>query len=305
MGSADLEADGTAATNAGAKNAGATNADSRTIRLAGGRLLGVAEYGLPQGKPFFYFHGHPGARLEAKFLDEAARKRGLRLIGVDRPGLGLSTYQPGRRLLDWPYDVAELADQFGISRFGVVGLSGGGPYALACAYSLPRRLLACGVISGVGRVSPWLAFLAQWMPWLVLPVSGPFFRSPQRAGRMLNLAAKSWVGADRACLQDPEVAQTMAAALAEALHAGARGAAYDGMLLGRAWGFQPEQVSFPNIHLWHGERDGEVPVAAARETARRLPHCRATFYGGEGHISVIATHAEEIIEALAAEPQSS
>jgi pimeloyl-ACP methyl ester carboxylesterase len=103
------------------------------IQLPDGRLLGYAESGAPAGRAVLYFHGHPGARLEAGFLADPATRANVRLIGVDRPGMGLSTYQPGRRLLDWPADIAALADALAIERFAVVGLSGGGPYALACA----------------------------------------------------------------------------------------------------------------------------------------------------------------------------
>src|SRR4029450_5102188 len=88
----------------------------QTIRLHDGRILGYAEYGSPDGKTVFYFHGHPGARLEARFLANQATQFGVRLIGVDRPGMGLSSYQPGRSLLDWPDDVGKLAGHLGINR---------------------------------------------------------------------------------------------------------------------------------------------------------------------------------------------
>jgi pimeloyl-ACP methyl ester carboxylesterase len=84
-----------------------------------------------------YFHGHPGSRLEARFLAKAADRAGVRLVGVDRPGMGLSTYQSRRRVMDWPGDVAQLADHLKLGRFAVVGFSGGGLYSLACAYGLP------------------------------------------------------------------------------------------------------------------------------------------------------------------------
>ncbi len=139
----------------------------KTIRLQDGQILDYAEYGSPEEKPMFYFHGHPGARLEARFMAEQAVQAGIRLIGVDRSGMGLSSYKAGRHLLDWPDDVCELADNLGIDRFGVAGFSGGGPYAIACAYKLPNRLTACRVIAGAGYLNPLLAFLSQWLPWLL------------------------------------------------------------------------------------------------------------------------------------------
>ena len=104
-----------------------TLASNHTLQLHDGRMLRYAEYGPGEGTPLFYFHGYPGAHLKAGCLAQA----GLRLIGVDRPGMGLSSFQAGRRLLDWPDDVAALAQHLHLDHFAVVGVSGGGPYALA------------------------------------------------------------------------------------------------------------------------------------------------------------------------------
>lgn len=272
--------------------------ENKTARLRDGRILGYAEYGNPNGKPLFDFHGHPGSRLEARFLAEQAVKANIRLIGMDRPGMGLSTYQPGRRLLDWPEDVRELADQLGIDRFGVVGFSGGGPYALACASQLPDRLTACGIIAGVGHLKPFLAFLSQWLPWLMLPLVSGNFRNEEQAQRSLMKFSQRWPEPDRQSLLVSGVREIMAASLVDGLRQGTKGAAYDGVLLGRSWGFQLEDIHCTNLHLWHGEQDQEVSVAAGRETAERLAQCKATFYTEDGHSSLIANHAEEIITCL-------
>jgi pimeloyl-ACP methyl ester carboxylesterase len=113
---------------------------NRTIRLRDGRRLGYAEWGDPDGRPLFYFHGWPGARVEGRLGDEAARAQGVRMIALDRPGMGLSDYQPRRTLVDWPDDVIQLAAAMGLDRFAVLGISGGGPYAAACAWKLSDRL---------------------------------------------------------------------------------------------------------------------------------------------------------------------
>jgi pimeloyl-ACP methyl ester carboxylesterase len=271
----------------------------KTIQLPDRRLLGYAEYGRLSGKPLLYFHGHPGSRSEARFLAEPAAQAGMRLIGVDRPGLGLSTYKAGRRLLDWPDDVAQLADALGLERFAVVGFSGGGPYALACAYKLSHRLTACGLVAGVGHTGPVLTFLSMWVPWLMLPLVRRSFRTEAQARKSLTQAARSWIEPDRKALAAPVVNELMAASLVEALEPGARGAAYDGVLLGRAWGFRLEDVAFPALYLWHGERDNQVPIAQGRAVAERLPHCQAVYYPDEGHISLIVNRAQDILRALA------
>lgn len=124
----------------------------KTIKLRDGRSLGYARYGNPEGRPIFHFHGWPSSRLDAQVFAGVAAKFGVHLIGVDRPGMGLSDFQPGRHILDWPDEVVELADALGIARFGVQGMSGGGPYASVCAHKIPDRLTACGIIAGMGPV---------------------------------------------------------------------------------------------------------------------------------------------------------
>ncbi len=275
------------------------NANSQTLRLRNGRALGYVECGLPGGKPLFYFHGHPGSRYEARFLAKPALQAGVRLIGIDRPGLGLSDFQPGRRLLDWPDDVVELAERLQIDRFAIVGFSGGGPYVLGFAYRFPQRLTACGIVAGVGRLNPVLALLSQSVPWLMLPIVRRSFRDEAQAQQSLVRFARNWVEPDRKSLLQPGIKELMAASLVEALRPGSRGAAYDGVLLGRSWGFRLEDITFPLIHLWHGQLDQEVPVASARAVAERLAHCQATFVPEEGHISLIVNHGYDIVQALA------
>ena len=155
------------------------NREDQTLTLSGGRKLGFAEYG--SGTPLLYFHGHPCSRLEARYL---AGREGIRVIGIDRPGMGLSSYQPKRTLISWTDDVVSLADSLGLEKFAVVGLSGGAPYALACAYAIPERISACGIVSGVWSIDRRTAFLAAWMPWVMpnlrtLAANGP--RMPQSA----------------------------------------------------------------------------------------------------------------------------
>ncbi len=121
------------------------------ISLSDGRSLAYAEYGDPQGQPVFFLHGIPGSRMFHP-PNEITKRLGVRLICPERPGYGESTFQPGRRILDWPNDIAQLADSLGLDSFAVCGHSGGGPYTLACAYALPERITAGATISGAGPV---------------------------------------------------------------------------------------------------------------------------------------------------------
>ena len=121
-----------------------------TVRLSGGRRLGYAEYGPARGRPLLWFHGTPGARRQiAPEARTLAHERGVRIVAVERPGIGESTPHVYRALVEFAADIEQLADSLGIDRFGVAGLSGGGPYALACAHEMPARVVAVGVLGGV------------------------------------------------------------------------------------------------------------------------------------------------------------
>ncbi len=280
-----------------------------SLRLRDGRLLGYAEYGDPQGEPLLYFHGHPGSRLEAQLGDAVAARQGVRVIALDRPGYGRSDFQPGRSLLDWPDDVAEAADILDIDRFAVLGGSGGGPYAAACAFKIPERLTGAAIVSGTGpfdaprategmrwqnRVGfglagrlPWVARLAMWS------MGRQVRRSPERA---VEAVGRAMAEPDRAVLSRPEVKQAFTEIIAEAFRAGSRGAAWDMVLLARPWGFRLQDIAM-EVHLWQGEEDVLVPVAMGRYQAATLPNCRATFFPREGHLLVV-DHLEEIQGAL-------
>jgi pimeloyl-ACP methyl ester carboxylesterase len=214
-----------------------------TIHLHDGRTLGYAEYGVPEGKALFYFGA---SRREARFLAEQATQAGVRLIGIDRPSMGLSGFQAGRQLLDWPADVVELADCLQLDRFAIVGVSGGGPYALACAYTIPDRLIVCGVVSGVGPVH---LFLFQRLPWLLTPmigVMGHFFRDEAQARKALTWFTRSWPEPDRQSLTLPEIRAIIAASQAEAFRQGVRGLIYDVLLIeGRPGGSSLKTLLFP------------------------------------------------------------
>jgi pimeloyl-ACP methyl ester carboxylesterase len=151
------------------------------IQLRDGRLLGYAEYGDLSGRPVSCFPGTPGSRLLHPPEDPTIAC-GARLIVVERPGFGLSDDQPGRTLLHWPEDVVEFADQLELKRFAAVGISAGAPYAAACAHTIPQRISAVGIISGVGpmdapgslqempRIRRAVAIVARHAPCLLRPL---------------------------------------------------------------------------------------------------------------------------------------
>jgi pimeloyl-ACP methyl ester carboxylesterase len=277
------------------------------LTLRDGRTLGYAEYGDPAGDPGFYFHGHPGSRLEAQLAHEAAAERAIRIVALDRPGYGRSDVQPDRRILDWPGDVAEAADQLGLRTFSVLGASGGGPYALACGYALPQRLTKVGVVSGVGPFgAPGATEGMRWQnrvgfglgarfPFLARFIMRSMARQARRSPeRTVEALAKAMSGADAEAVRRPEVRRVLADVISEAFRQGYQGAALDVVLLGRPWGFDLREVSVP-VFLWQGESDVLVPPAMGRHQAGQIRNCQARFFPGEGHLLVI-DHMAEILD---------
>jgi pimeloyl-ACP methyl ester carboxylesterase len=280
------------------------------ITLNDGRLLGFAEYGDLSGEPLLFFHGWPSSRFEAEMVAETAQKLQLRLIAADRPGFGLSSFQPNRKLTDWPADVIELAGRLGLDRFAVLGVSGGGPYAAVCALKIPQRLSTAGIVSGLGPtdapgaleemrpLNRRLVTIGQRAPWLFRVVAWPDIRALKRdpedyfARAMADMPAP-----DRATLGQEQIRTCLQKAGQEAFRTGSRGAALENTLTARPWGFQLEDITI-EVHLWHGELDRNIPAVMGHTVAAAIPNCRASFYKDEGHASLLANHQETILGAL-------
>jgi pimeloyl-ACP methyl ester carboxylesterase len=268
------------------------------LGLRDGRALGYAEYGAADGKPVFVFHGSPGCRLQARVAHAPALARGIRIVAPDRPGQGLSTRLPRREIADWPRDVRELADALGIGRFPVIGISGGGPYAAACAWALPDRIVRAGIVSGVAPArGPRLAHglrrparlasdLVLGTPWLMRCVMA-LGAAPSRwfSGHLFERGRRLAPALDQPILRRPEIAAALSASLREAFRQGGQGVADELLLLARPWTFRLEEIRVP-VRLWHGEADGVVPVAMGRHLAQAIPDCRAEFIPGGGHYLV-------------------
>lgn len=273
------------------------------------RILSYAEYGDPRGTPVFLFHGMPGSRIFRPSAEITA-KLGVRLITVDRPGYGASTFQPKRCFLDWPDDVSALADHLDIDKFAVCGHSGGAPYVLACAYKISKRLTAAGVISGVGpsdaphaldgmMPTNRMGFLVgQYFPWPIWRVLIWMFyhRGQQHPEELIKPDAKNPSSHDNLVFENPAVLENCRASVREAFRPGLRGHAWEGYLQVRPWGFRLEEIKMP-VHIWHGEADLDASIGMARAVATQIPDCRATFYPNEGHIFIFPRW-EEILTTL-------
>ncbi|HCE43788.1 MAG TPA: alpha/beta hydrolase [Lentisphaeria bacterium] len=284
---------------------------SYTFKLRDGRNLGYAEYGKPDGIPVFYFHGYPGSRLEAGLADKAALHGNFRFIGIDRPGYGLSDPKPGRTLMDWPDDVAELADHLNFGKFHVVGLSGGAPYASACAWKIPSRLISAGIISGLGpvdvpglksRLSVFQRFwfsAARNFPFIIKPsariVGKMVCRHPDKFRSILKERTSE---PDNRALDNPGILGAFTSSFHEGLNRSTEGFHRDLLVYASPWGFKLEDIRC-KVRIWHGEKDFIVHADFGRHYAKCIPGCQAEFFPDEGHFSLAGTKIEHMLEGLA------
>jgi len=287
---------------------------NRQFQLSDGRKLGYDERGPSNGKPLFYFHGSPSSRLESNLYvaDELLQSLDVRLIAVDRPGMGLSDFQPNRRILDWSQDVLALADHLNIERFAILAYSLGGPYGLACAYTIPKRLTHVGIVSGAALFTePELVKNVNegTRRFLNLPRENPFASRLflGMLGTMARLAPNRFVAQANSLLPapdreivlpDPEFQQGFIRMVREAMRQGSRGAHHESLLTITEYGFRLQDIQMPLL-LWHGEADQNIPVEMVRYAASAIPKCEAKFYPNEGHLSLFKKNAEEIIRASA------
>jgi len=269
--------------------------------LRDGRKLGYDEHGPSVGRPVFYFYGTPSARVEWEFCgsEELVNKLGLRIIAVDRPGMGLSDFQPGRHFCDWAADVAALADGLGLERFSVLGFSGGTPYALACALKIPERLASVGL---VGIEAPYtlpgitqdinyqsLQFLElnRDNPWLARLIQATMYLTARLApDRLITQSLSALPEPDQAALKQPKVQKVFIHMIRESMRRGTLGPQVDTALMVSAWDFNPADIQVP-VQMWQGEKDMDAPPVMARYISSTVPHSKITFYPDKGHLSVM------------------
>ncbi|ERF69657.1 hypothetical protein EPUS_03649 [Endocarpon pusillum Z07020] len=239
---------------------------SQSFTLSDGRTLGFAEYGSPNGIPAFFLHGYVGSRADGVEWHDTAARLHVRIICMDRPGFGLSSFQPNRRILDLPGDLRQLARHLNLRAYYVFGQSGGGPYALACAYALPK-----GEVKGVGVVAgmaPW-EFGSKGMKWQ----NRVIFNALATVPRLVRIFVETGSGC-RGCN------------------------AREGTLFTKDWGFRLEDVKNHRVLLWWGTEDENAPIDMGRLMAQRLPNAELIEFKGDTHYTLIPKRYPEILARL-------
>jgi pimeloyl-ACP methyl ester carboxylesterase len=258
--------------------------------------MGWCEQGDRQGRVVFAFHGLPGSRLQVHPDEDIATRAGARVIHLDRPGFGLSDASAGRTLKDSAADVRALADHLRIDRFALVGVSGGGPFACACACELGSRVTRTTLISSVGppgtmsRSPSWFVragfALAPRTPWLLSPLLAVLTRLAARAPKVyVSQLIERLPQSDREIVARPAIRAMLERDVAESFRGGHVGFLRDLVLEASPWEIGFEKVACP-VSLWHGARDNVVPPEALDALAALLPRALVRRLPEAGHFFV-------------------
>lgn len=276
------------------------------IAVGEDRQIGFAEFGAPQGRAVFWLHGTPGARrqipTEARVY---AEENDIRLIGVDRPGIGSSTSYQYECILAFADDLRTIADTLGIDKMAVVGLSGGGPYALAAAAGLPDRVVTAGVLGGVAPTQGPDAIRGGLMDlgYAVAPLL-KLGGAPLRIGATLLIRAVRPVAspaldiyallspeADRHLLTRPELKAMFLDDLLNGSRKQLAAPFADIIAFARDWGFRLEEVKVP-VRWWHGDHDHIIPFSHGEHVVSRLPDGKLFHLPDESHLAGLGRGAE-------------
>ncbi len=278
--------------------------ENRHMELRDGRTLAWAEYGAPNGRVLFFFHGGNDSRLAGRLLAQDATRLEIRLVCPDRPGYGRSTFRANRTIAQWADDVEELADRLEATEYGVVGHSGGGPHALACAYGSPARVRSAVLVSSPAPPGAPNRGLHPAFRLVNL-----LFRSPRLYRPLANNQLKQMIKSQRRWLsvwgrmqpadgelftRNPQLATTIVAEMLEGAQEGVDGIVHEASLYHADWGFDLGDVS-PDCDVWHGSRDRQASPAWGEYLTRALPNSALHLDPNGGHFSTLINNAEMIL----------
>jgi len=285
---------------------------SSTVVTRSGRHLRVTQCGAPEGVPVIFAHGWPCSGSQALPWHAVAEELGLRIIAPDRPGIGGSHFEPGRKLCGWVSLVEEVTLELGVERFHAVGVSGGGLYTLALAEALPERLLSAHVVSGApcfhllggARALPWhytgLHFLRRLWPGALVPAFqlGSFLNDRVMTWRLLRWMMKCYLcPRDYEALMDCGWFPCIAQSFREAWTGDLDAMLTDGDMYLQPPGFDVQAIRMP-VHFWHGGRDKNIPLKLAMQMADTVPQTVCHWFAEEGHFSLFLLRGREVMESM-------
>jgi pimeloyl-ACP methyl ester carboxylesterase len=286
--------------------------DEGVVELRDGRRLAYAEYGAgPGARPVLWFHGTPGARGQVPPLArQHAAERGWRIIAIERPGTGGSTGHLYSAIVDHACDVEQLADELDLARFGIIGLSGGGPYVLACAHRLRDRVVAACVLGGVAptqgeerAVGGVAQLAARFQPLLAAgrePLGIGLTVLARTLAPLKNQAFALYMRispeGDQRVFARPEMKEMFISDLMTAARRSIKAPAYDAVLFGRHWGFSVRDITVP-VYFWHGDADNIVPLAHVHHLAALVGNSVVSVRPGESHLGSLDA-IDEIFSAI-------
>lgn len=283
------------------------------VFLPDGRRIGYAEYGDPSGPVVLWFHGTPGGRRQLPIVGRrAAEKLGLRVVLVERAGSGLSDQHRYDQVGDWAVDMAHVADLLGAEKLGVVGLSGGGPFALACAGMpvLADRVVAVAVLGGVTpsvgpdatcsgaitlsrKFAPVTSAMRRPFAAVTAGLLTPVIPLAHLAYRGLSAAMPE---GDKRVFANPEIEAMFIDDIVHAANGGFQALLDDARLFGRDWGFRLADVKAP-VRWWHGDADSIISLADAQAATEHLPDVELLLMPDESHLGGFAK-ADDVLDFL-------
>ena len=280
-----------------------------------GRRLSYEEHGMPSGSPVFLLHGMPGSRKGPRPRSAVLYLLGIRLIAYDRPGYGGSERRPGRAVADAAQDVQDLADELGIERFAVVGRSGGGPHALACAALLPERVTRAAALVPLAprelmgdeawyrgmsqQNTTWYKAAERGLASYTERISAPMARIRADPDKHLPYEDPEMPESDRAVVADYGIKMMLRENFTEGLRNSAYGWIDDTLALVSPWGVDPARITRP-VLLWHGTKDVYCPVSHSQWLARRIRTSQLRLGEGVSHFGAVEV-LPRVLQWLASE----
>ena len=277
------------------------------IKLRNGNNIGYAIYGNKKNFPIFYFHGWPGSRFELKNIP--LKKKKCFIIALERPGYGISDPISKFKILDWPKIVLEVANKLKIKNFSIIGVSGGAPFALACANTIKnKRLKSIAIVCALapnkakgmdkGRVGMLLNFGRKpFISWLIFN----FLRM-----RLLNGNLEKSFNKWKNKISLPEIdlklftidrGKRLMENFKEAVKHGTTGVHRDANLYSNYWGFKLKNIK-KKIFVWHGDKDLTVPIITNKYYKKKLKNKEIFIKPNEGHFSICYNFMNDIIQQV-------